>query len=68
MNDTVTLTFAPGKEHDQFTGGYSNLSKAVYLEVSNTDEGKYDLPGGRLVEPDEDFVELILELFTDTLP
>ncbi len=67
--NTITFSIDPGYAHEQFTTGYSNLSKNVYVVVTNTDEGKYDVAvPGRLIETDENFVDTILDLFTDNPP
>jgi putative cell wall-binding protein len=69
VNNTITLDIDGGHAHDQFITGFSNLSKDVYVVISNTHNGAYDIPTpGRLVATDDDFVEIILDLWDDNPP
>jgi putative cell wall-binding protein len=64
INNTVTLSIPSALSDALFTTGYSNLSKAVHLVISNTHEGKYDFPApGRLIQPDDNFIDIIFTMF-----
>ena len=69
INDTITLSIDGAHAHDQFITGFSNLSKDVYVEISNTHNGAYNITDpGILVATDDDFVEMILVLWDDNPP
>ncbi len=69
ISNTITLEIASDKDHEQFVTGHSLLSKEIYLQVSSTDGGSYDIPSpGRLIQPEDDFVAFILQQFSDNPP
>jgi len=67
--NTIYLPLDSSHESVQFTTGYATLSKSVYVTVGNTKDGMYDIASpGFLVNPEDDFVDIILSIFDDNPP
>lgn len=67
--NTITLEISGDWMDVQFTNGYSNLSKEIFVTVEDTENGMYNIPDpGLRIQPGDDYVGIILLLFDDNDP